>query len=68
MSNAVERSEEYRSHISYNAGTETDLSIKELVLTIQHIVKHKGEIQWDSTKPDRTPRKLLDVSKLHQEG
>jgi GDP-L-fucose synthase len=52
----------------YNVGTGSDLSIKELALTIQQIVKHKGEIIWDDTKPDGTPRKLLDVSKLDQAG
>jgi GDP-L-fucose synthase len=52
----------------YNVGTGTDLSIKDLAEKIQKIVGHQGEIQWDSTKPDGTPRKLLDVSKLHQEG
>jgi GDP-L-fucose synthase len=52
----------------YNVGTGTDLSIKDLAEKIQKIVGHQGEIQWDSSKPDGTPRKLLDVSKLHQEG
>ena len=52
----------------YNVGTGTDLSIKDLADKIQKIVGHQGEIQWDSSKPDGTPRKLLDVSKLHQEG
>jgi GDP-L-fucose synthase len=52
----------------YNVGTGTDLSIKDLAVKIQKIVGHQGEIQWDSSKPDGTPRKLLDVSKLHQEG
>jgi GDP-L-fucose synthase len=52
----------------YNVGTGTDLSIKDLAEKIQKIVGHQGEIQWDSSKPDGTPRKLLDVSKLRQEG
>jgi GDP-L-fucose synthase len=52
----------------YNVGTGTDLSIKDLAEKIQKIVGHQGEIQWDSSKPDGTPRKLLDVSKLHQQG
>jgi len=52
----------------YNVGTGTDLSIKDLAEKIQKIVGHQGEIQWDSSKPDGTPRKLLDVSKLHREG
>ena len=52
----------------YNVGTGTELSIKELAEKIQSIVGQKGEIHWDSSKPDGTPRKLLDVSKLHQQG
>lgn len=52
----------------YNVGTGIDLSIIALAEKIQAIVGHQGEIQWDSTKPDGTPRKLLDVSKLHQQG
>lgn len=52
----------------YNVGTGVDLSIKELALTIQKIVNHQGEILWDDSKPDGTPRKLLDVSKLNQAG
>jgi GDP-L-fucose synthase len=52
----------------YNVGTGTDLSIKDLAEKIQKIVGHQGEIQWNSSKPDGTPKKLLDVSKLHQEG
>jgi GDP-L-fucose synthase len=52
----------------YNVGTGIDLSIKALAEKIQAIVGHQGKIKWDSTKPDGTPRKLLDVSKLHQQG
>nr|WP_284046805.1 GDP-L-fucose synthase [Gelidibacter japonicus] len=52
----------------YNIGTGTDISIKELAEVIQRIVGHTGEIEWDKTKPDGTPRKLMDVSKLKQEG
>lgn len=52
----------------YNVGTGQDLTIKELAKTIQTITGHKGEIIWDSSKPDGTPRKLLDVSKLTNEG
>lgn len=52
----------------YNVGTGKDLSIKDLALLIQDTVGHKGEIIWDATKPDGTPRKLLDVSKLAKEG
>ncbi|WP_089377591.1 GDP-L-fucose synthase family protein [Lutibacter flavus] len=52
----------------YNVGTGTDVTIKQLAETIQKEVGHKGNIDWDSTKPDGTPRKLLDVSKLHKLG
>ncbi len=52
----------------YNVGTGIDLTIKELAELIQDIVGHKGNILWDSSKPDGTPRKLMDVSKLHQLG
>jgi GDP-L-fucose synthase len=52
----------------YNVGTGEDLSIKALAETIQKITGHQGEIVWDATKPDGTPRKLLDVSKLNRQG
>ncbi|MBU2927591.1 GDP-L-fucose synthase family protein [Winogradskyella psychrotolerans] len=52
----------------YNVGTGTDVTIKTLAETIQKIVGHKGSIVWDSTKPDGTPRKLMDSSKLRALG
>lgn len=52
----------------YNVGTGTDLTIKDLAKTIQTIVGHEGTIIWDTTKPDGTPRKLMDVSKMHALG
>ena len=52
----------------YNVGTGEDITIKNLAETIQEIVGHKGEIIWDATKPDGTPRKLMDISKMHQLG
>jgi GDP-L-fucose synthase len=52
----------------YNVGTGVDLSIQQLAQTIQHIVGHKGEVIWDSSKPDGTPRKLMDVSKMNELG
>lgn len=52
----------------YNVGTGEDLTIKDLAETIQQITGHKGEIIWDSTKPDGTPRKLMDVTKMHDLG
>ena len=52
----------------YNLGTGIDLTIKELAETIQNVVGHTGEIIWDSSKPDGTPRKLMDISKMHTLG
>ena len=52
----------------YNIGSGVDITIKELAETIQKIIGHQGEIIWDSSKPDGTPRKLLDVSKMKQMG
>lgn len=52
----------------YNVGSGEDLSIGELAKIVQQITGHKGDIQWDSAKPDGTPRKLLDVSKLNSSG
>jgi GDP-L-fucose synthase len=52
----------------FNVGTGVDLSIKELAEIIQQTVGHTGEIIWDDTKPDGTPRKLMDVSKLSNAG
>ncbi len=51
-----------------NIGTGVDVTIKELAETVQKIVGFSGEIVWDTTKPDGTPRKLMDVSKLHAAG
>jgi GDP-L-fucose synthase len=50
------------SHL--NVGTGEDVTIRELAETIQQVVGYQGEITWDSSKPDGTPRKLMDVSKL----
>lgn len=51
-----------------NIGTGEDISIKDLALLIKSIVGYGGEIRFDTTKPDGTPRKLMDVSKLHSKG
>jgi len=51
-----------------NVGTGEDVTIKELAELISDIVGYKGELLWDTDKPDGTPRKLLDVSKLHSLG
>jgi GDP-L-fucose synthase len=52
----------------YNVGTGEDLTIRQLAETIQKITRHQGEIIWDAEKPDGTPRKLMDVSKMHKLG
>ena len=52
----------------YNIGSGKDITIKELAETIQIVTGHKGEILWDTTKPDGTPRKLMDVSKMKDLG
>lgn len=54
------------SHI--NVGTGNDCTIKELTETVAKVVGYKGEIQWDTSKPDGTPRKLMDVSRLERLG
>ena len=52
----------------YNIGTGKDITIRELATTIQQIVGHKGDINWDTSKPNGTPRKLMDVSKMNDLG
>lgn len=52
----------------YNVGSGVDLSIKMLAESIQKITGHQGEIEWDKTKPDGTPRKVMDISKLNSIG
>lgn len=51
-----------------NIGTGKDISISELASLVKEIVGFKGSIKWDSSKPDGTPRKLLDVQKLNKLG
>ena len=52
----------------YNIGTGKDITIKELAETIQKAIGHQGKIIWDASKPDGTPRKLMDVSKMKEIG
>ena len=52
----------------YNVGSGKYVTIKELSKIIQKITGHKGDIKWDSTKPDGTPRKLMDISKMKAIG
>jgi GDP-L-fucose synthase len=52
----------------FNVGTGTDVTIRELATTLMEVTGFSGEIEFDSTKPDGTPRKLLDVSRLANLG
>ena len=60
--------EKYDGEIALNLGTGTDVSIKELALKIKKVVGFEGEFEWDTSKPDGTPQKLLDVTRLHGLG
>lgn len=60
--------ETYNEPNLINIGTGEDLSIKELALLIKEVIGFEGELVFDSSKPDGTPRKLMDVSKLHGLG
>ncbi|MGN7147495.1 GDP-L-fucose synthase family protein [Arthrobacter sp. SAFR-179] len=60
--------EHYDGSSQVNVGTGTDLTIKELASVVAEAVGYKGDIEWDTTKPDGTPRKLLDVSLLKDSG
>ena len=60
--------EKYDSPEIINVGCGEDISIRELAELICDMVGFKGELSWDTTKPDGTPRKLLDVSKIHALG
>ncbi|MEM6558639.1 MAG: GDP-L-fucose synthase [Myxococcota bacterium] len=51
-----------------NIGVGDDVSIRELASCVAEVVGFKGKMTWDSSKPDGTPRKLLDVSRLHRTG
>jgi GDP-L-fucose synthase len=60
--------EKYDSPEIVNIGCGEDISIRELAELICDVVDFNGELTWDATKPDGTPRKLLDVSKIHALG
>ncbi|RJP70820.1 MAG: GDP-L-fucose synthase [Ignavibacteriales bacterium] len=65
----VNASDLYENNISHiNIGTGEDLTIKELAETVASVIGFKGNIVWDTSKPDGTPRKLLDVTRLHNLG
>lgn len=61
-------SEKYDSSLHLNVGTGEDLSIKDLATTVAKTVGYSGEIDWDPSKPDGTPRKVLDVSRIKALG
>lgn len=58
----------YSGNETVNLGTGKELTIKELTELVAKVIGYTGEIRWDSSKPDGTPRKLLDVSKLESLG
>lgn len=60
--------EHYDGPSQVNVGTGTDVTIKELAGLVAEAVGYQGAIEWDTSKPDGTPRKLLDVSKLTEAG
>ena len=60
--------EKYDSDIQLNVGTGQDLSIKELAIKVSQLAGFNGQTNWDSTKPDGTHRKVLDVSRLKALG
>jgi len=60
--------ETYNDRGFLNVGTGEDVTIKEVALTIQKMIGYTGEVIFDTSKPDGTPRKLLDVSKLNALG
>ncbi len=60
--------EDYDGEDWFNIGAGEDISIKDLALMIKEVVNYTGDLVFDSSKPDGTPRKLMDVSKLHAIG
>ena len=60
--------ENYDDDVAINVGVGEDIAIKDLAELIKGVVGFEGEIEWDSSKPDGTPRKLLDVSRIESLG
>lgn len=58
----------YNDDLFVNVGTGEDVTIRELAELVQNVVGYEGELRWNTDKPDGTPRKLMDVSRLHQLG
>jgi GDP-L-fucose synthase len=61
-------SEKYDSDLHLNIGTGEDLSIKALAEKVAHATDFEGKIEWDPSKPDGTPRKVLDISRIKSLG
>jgi len=64
----VMATEKYDSDLHLNIGTGEELTIKQLALLVGDLADFKGQILWDSSKPDGTPRKVLDISRLKKLG
>jgi len=60
--------EQYDSPEIVNIGCGEDVTIKELAETVKEVIGFEGELVWDSSKPDGTPRKLLDISRIRELG
>jgi GDP-L-fucose synthase len=60
--------EHYSGEQHVNIGTGKEVTIKELADTVQRVVGYQGEVVWNEDMPDGTPRKLTDVTKLHNLG
>lgn len=60
--------ENYSGEQHVNIGTGKEVTIRELAETVKSVVDYRGQIVWDQTMPDGTPRKLTDVTKLHGLG
>lgn len=64
----ITASEKYNSSLHLNVGSGSDLSIKDLAKKVAEATEFKGDIEWDPSKPDGTPRKVLDVSRINSLG
>jgi GDP-L-fucose synthase len=60
--------EGYNDEMFVNIGTGEDVTIRELAEAVKDVVGFDGELRWDTSKPDGTPRKLMDVSRIHKLG
>jgi GDP-L-fucose synthase len=58
----------YNDKLFVNVGTGEELTIRELAELVREVTEYKGKIEWNSSKPDGTPRKLMDLTRLHSLG